>query len=473
MFHMTDIPGEREADERKSDTNAERRRFLQGAVTAGALGVAGMTSAFAQSSQTSQEPETQRRAELRQDIMGRLEADEKEDLDVRAKATEELATPSGLRQWGMLDERFPVCYETSVPQAMGLVTQYFAALSRRDLEGVTKMLHFPYATYELGIEPLVYRSAEEFISNPPPSMNMSTKPDNDFRFAGACRPGMYDIMDNLQLHTFNPVNVGLELCYTRYRADGYRLGINEGIYGVTNNDGKWGIQLSSVIFTPTEFIGVTYNDAIEAHLRQGRSSMAPFGERDWDLLTSPDSPWAGPHQRSPKKTASIGGAGAPGAATFSLSATAGKPMEPYNSSGIKSRLVINDPKQPRSTETNAGMSSADPVVQADRRIQAHNIRNSKGTMGWLMMEQGGGVGYYGYVMSLPNACVLHASPIKAHALGGYIRYTPENVFISETRSLGIMVYDLAKGGWDNGGGFGQVMRRDRTNDASPLIGSLE
>jgi hypothetical protein len=468
---MTDVPHESETDEKLSEPNTGRRLFLQGAVLAGALGVA--KSALGQSNQSSPQSESQRRAELRRDILDRLETDAKEDLDVRAKASEELPTPAGLRKWGMLDDRFPVCYETSVPKATTLLAQYFAAFSQRDLQAVAKTLHFPYATYELGIEPLIYHTAEEFISNPPPSMNMSTKPDNQFRFPGACRPGMYDIMDNLRLHTYNPVNVGLELCFTRYRGDGYRLGIYEGIYGVTDNDGKWGIQLSSVIFTPTEFIGVTYNDAIDAHLRQGRSSMAPFGERDWDLITSPDSPWSGPRQRSSKKTASIGGAGVPGAPTFSLSATAGKPMQPYNSAGIKTRLAVSDPTRPGNPEFEAGMSSTDPVVEADRKIQPHNIRNSKGTMGWLMMEQGGGVGYYGYVMSLPNAQVLHASPLKAHALGGYIRYTPENVYISETRSLSIMVYDLAKRTWVNGGGFGQVMRRDRTNDESPLLGGVE
>ena len=41
----------------------------------------------------------------------------------------------------------------------------------------------------------------------------------------------------------------------------------------TNNNGKWGIQLSSVIFTPAEYIGQTYNDAIEGNLRSMRTSM--------------------------------------------------------------------------------------------------------------------------------------------------------------------------------------------------------
>lgn len=102
---------------------------------------------------------------------------------------------------------------------------------RRDKVAVARTLHFPYATYE-GTEPLIYKTAEDFLENPPPSIHESTAPDSQLR------PGTYDIMDVLQVHTFNPVNVGLELSYSRYRADGYRLGINEGIYAITNNDGK-------------------------------------------------------------------------------------------------------------------------------------------------------------------------------------------------------------------------------------------
>jgi hypothetical protein len=147
----------------------------------------------------------------------------------------------------MLDARFPVYYKTAVPEAMRLLTEYFAAFNERDMETVAKTLHFPYATYE-GIEPLLYHSADEFLKNPPPSIHESNRPDSQMR------PGTYDIIDVLQLQTFNPVNVGLELCYSRYRADGYRLGVNHGIYAITNNDGKWGIQLSSIIFTPTEYL---------------------------------------------------------------------------------------------------------------------------------------------------------------------------------------------------------------------------
>jgi len=92
--------------------------------------------------------------------------------------------------------------------------------------------------------------------------------------------------------------------------------------------------------------------------------------------------------------------------------------------------------------------------------------------GWFFFMAGSGVGRYAYTMDSNVSQILHAGPEKAHALGGYIRYTTDNVFVSETRSLGIMTYDLHKGTWGEGGGMGQSIRRDRSNDTSPEVGSL-
>jgi hypothetical protein len=455
---MTDSTSGRIIRDSESVANAERRSFLKGAGTATVIGTAAMAAALA-SPAAAQQTGDLSLEQLRQDMMGGIEDDVKKDLQLRANAAEELPKPAGLREAGMLDARFPVYYETSVAVAMPLLTRYFAALSRRDMREVAQTLHFPYATYE-GTEPIVYQSAQEFISNPPPSMNESAKPDSQLR------PGTYDIMDNLQLQTFNPVNVGLELCYTRYRADGYKIGINQGIYAITNNDGKWGIQLSSIIFTPTEYIGQTYNDAVEAHLRQGRTGMAAFGERDYDLLTHLG--WGAGSRESTHTRASI--AGAPGATSFFLSAWSGKPMEPYNSKGRTSRLSVVGPN--RNSNADLAVTSNKELTDLETEMGPSNIVTKSGKPGWFFEMAGGGVGHYAYTMDLNQSKVLHAGPEKAHAIGGYIRYTHDNIFISETRSLGIMIYDLRDGVWESSGGLGQSMRRDRTNDASPQVGSL-
>ncbi|MGA2421371.1 MAG: hypothetical protein ABSG69_14940, partial [Candidatus Acidiferrum sp.] len=340
-----------EKNEKTSEkgTLVERRQFLQTAAASGLIGAMMAPSVLAQSS-SQVAPVKETREQLRQDMMAGIEDDIKKDLEMRAQSNEELPKPAGLRPGGMLDARFSVYYKTSVPEAMRLLTTYFAAFSDRDMAGVASTLHFPYATYE-GTEPLVYQSAKEFIDNPPPSLFESSKPDSQLR------PNSYDIMDVLNLQTFNPVNVGLEMCTTRYRADGYRIGINQGIYAVTNNDGKWGIQLSSVIFTPTEFIGQKYDDALEAHLRQGRTSMAAFGDHDYELLTKLG--WGSGRRDSKHKIASI--TGAPGATTFFLSGWAGKPMQPYNSKGRVSRLTVTG-----MDNVNALAADNDPIAKYER-----------------------------------------------------------------------------------------------------------
>ena len=432
----------------KETKSSGRRHFLRSAAAAGFAAPLMVKEALAQ---TPIGGET--RQQLRQDMMAAIEPDIKKDLEMRAAATEELPEPKNLKPGGMLDARFPVYYRTSVPEAMRLLTEYFAAFNDRVLEAVARTLHFPYATYE-GAEPMIYKSAAEFIRNPPPSIHESSTAESQLR------PGTYDIIDVLQVHTFNPVNVGLELSYTRYRADGYRIGINQGIYAITNNDGKWGIQLSSIIFTPTEFIGVKYNDAEEAMLRQGRTGMAAFGDHDYDLLTNLGWGAGQGNRRAARKTASI--AGAPGATTFFLSGWAGKPMEPYNSKGRKSRLAVAG--TPDAAEINALSAAHDPIADYERGLNKTNIVTASGQPGWFFAMAGGGVGRYGYTMHLAESRVLHAGPEKAHSLGGYIRYTKDNVFISETRSLAVTVYDKRAKEWVNAGGLGQSMRRDRTND---------
>jgi TAT (twin-arginine translocation) pathway signal sequence len=441
-----------EITDQKTEQSIGRRSFLQGSAAAGLLAALPLQNRAEAQAASCGPIEGSTREQLRATMMAGIADDVKKDLVMRAQASQELPTPAGLRDPGMLDNRFTVSYKTPVPMAMKVIMEYFAACSERDLSAAAEKLHFPYAVYE-GTEPLIYQSASDFIKNAPQSIRESTKMDSQLR------PGSYDMIDNIQLHTFNPVNVGLELSYTRYRKDGYKIGSYETIHAITNNAGTWGIQLSSVIFTPTEFIGQRFNDAVEAHLRQGRTAMAAFADRDYELLTHLG--WGTGSRVGPKKTASI--MAPPGAETFFLSGWAGKPMEPYNSNDRKSRLVVKG--FPNEAAINALSEVKTPLADYEHGLHATNIVMPNGNPGWFFAMAGGGVGLYGYTMDLSSSKVLHASAEKAHALGGYIRYTPDSVFISETRSLGIMILDKQTGTWGGGGaGFGQSMYRDRSND---------
>jgi hypothetical protein len=73
------------------------------------------------------------------------------------------------------------------------------------------------------------------------------------------RAGSYDILDRIELLLYGPCGVAFSLDYSRFRADGQKLFGVFGIYGITNNDGHWGIEYMSTIFRPADQIHLTYD----------------------------------------------------------------------------------------------------------------------------------------------------------------------------------------------------------------------
>ena len=111
---------------------------------------------------------------------------------------------------------FPVAYETSVPEAMAVVTAWAAALARRDLEAMAGQMHFPFAIFE-GTEPLLIENVEDFLKSPPASLNVTGKGVSEIQ------AGSYDLFDRLEMQIFCPVAAGVTMSFTRYTADGHRL----------------------------------------------------------------------------------------------------------------------------------------------------------------------------------------------------------------------------------------------------------
>ena len=150
-------------------------------------------------------------------------------------------------------------------------------------------MHFPFAIFE-GTEPQAIESREAFLAAPPISLNVTGKGVTQVT------PGPYDLLDKLELQTFCPVAAGLSMSFTRYTADGHKLVQGDGVFAITNNDGRWAIELISTIYTPAAEIGLTYNDVAEASLRRGRDWMLGYTLRSQALLNS---------TRKPGKNASI------------------------------------------------------------------------------------------------------------------------------------------------------------------------
>ena len=399
---MENAKMEKRVDEQVSSANTDRRRFIKVATAAGLVGAAGMSGVL----------------------------DNSADAAQQAGAADDPPRPAGIRPGGAFDCRFPVAYETSVPEATRVLMQYFASLSRRDLKGIANTLHFPYGTYE-GVEATIVESADNLMDAPPPSMNVTGKGES------LIKPGAYDMLDTFQVYNYLPVSVQFSLTYSRYAANGEKISVCQGIYGVTNNDGKWGIQLASTIFKPADEADLIFKDAEEAYLRQERTDALGFANRDVSRLRT--------LVMNPGKQAII--ANPLDWKSPLVAAHDGDPMAPYRTKGVKSRLKVSDV----------------PVNRAEDPTTAANMSNVFSDYYEIAR---GGFPKYAATRIAPYARVLHSSSDKAHVYGGYIRNAPDLTLINEFhRGLGVFTY--VNGHWGyagTAGGWGDVYYHDYWND---------
>lgn len=392
--------------ERDKGTLVDRRQFVQAVGAAGVLGaIGGMT--------------------LKPDlIVGAAQVD-------AASQVPEFPRPEGLRPGGQSDSRFPVSFANPVREGFRLMSDYFTALNQRDLEGIADLLHFPFAIYE-NIEPLVFETREDFLRNPPPTLNGTGR--------GPTRimPGSYDLLESMNVHLYCPVGGAFSLSFTRYTPEGHRLLLCDGIYSVTNNDGRWAIQMASTIFHETDFIGVQYPDAEAADIRGSQNYLAAFGYGNEELLNTP-SLGRGSYERPlpvGTRTASVSFGYGPRDRT--RNARENRPMDGWRTIGVTSRLNVSVQREvPQGAVLNTDLEEFSDLA-------------------------GQTVGEYSYTRDLPRRpIVIHATHDKAHTYGGYLRYTADGTLISETRSVGIRIYTA--GAWGGAGSMGQVTHHDRSN----------
>jgi hypothetical protein len=341
----------------------------------------------------------------------------------------DFATPRGLLPGGQSDSRFPVSFTAAVTQGLRLVVEYFTALNQRDVAGIAKTLHFPFAIYE-NVEPLVYKSADEFVGNPPPSLNGTGKGKS--RIAR----GSYDLLESVNVHLYCPVGGVFSLGFTRYDADGDKLLDCEGVYSVTNNDGRWAIQLVSTIIHERGYEGDPYPDAEMSDRLGSQGYLAAFGYRDEALLNDRTKGRGSFEPRLPAGTRTASVSFGYGPRERTRNARNNEPMKGWKVAGVKSRLVVSE-------------------VSASVGEQDTNLAE-------FVELAGGTVGDYDYTRINPGRpLVIHATHDKAHTLGGYSRFTSDSRLISETRSVGIRIRKA--GNWGSAGNLGQVTHHDLSN----------
>ena len=392
----------------KSAPGLDRREFVQAVSGAGILGA--MAGIAAPATAAAQAP-TVRAAQ--------------------PAGPDEFPKPPTLRPGGQLDSRFPVSFSTAVTESLRLVTSYFTALNQRDVEGIARTLHFPFAIYE-DIEPVVVQSAADFVASPPPTLNGTGK--------GKSRilKGSYDLLESVNIHLYCPVGAAVSMSFVRFTPDGHRHLLCDGIYSVTNNDGRWAIQLASTIFHEADFIGITYPDAEQAEIRQSQNYLSQFGYGNEAALNDLKSSRGSYEPPLPGGTRTASVSFGYGPRERSRDAREGRPMSGWRTKGIKSRLQV--------------------AVRSEETLN----RTFETNLPEFIELAGGAVGEYAYTRDRPvRPITIHATRDKAHTLNGYFRYTADGTLISETRGVGIRIYK--NGHWGTAGSLGQVTHHDRSN----------
>jgi hypothetical protein len=343
----------------------------------------------------------------------------------------DFARPEALRPGAQSDSRFPVSFAEPVPQGLRLAMEYFTALDQRDIRGIADTLHFPFAINE-NIEPIVFRTADELGAQPAPTLNFTS------RGLSRVGEGSYDLFEGIDCHPYCPVGAVMSVSFTRHNVRGYKLGDYDGLLSVTNNDGRWAIQMVSTIFHETGYEGIEYPFVAETEIQESQGYLAAFGYRDEATLNDLAIGRGSYGARLPVDTRTASVSFGYGPRDRTRNARNGTPMVGWVTTGVMSRLTVSTVRE----------------LPTDARTETN--------LDEFVDLAGETVGEYSYTRFPPRRpIVIHATHDKAHLLGGYARFTPEGELISETRSAGIRIY---KGGvWGSGGGLGQVTHHDRAN----------
>lgn len=404
---------EQSAPNGNAGMNANRREFMKGAAVA-----AGMIGAVTFGAQNARA------------------------VELNPQDAQDPQAPKGLKPNAELDPRYRVTYERSVPAAVEVITQHFAALSERNLKALAETMQFPFASVE-NVDTVVVKTPEDLIAKAPRSLNMSGHPVRFTDHDSWLKLGEYDVLRGIEVVNFDPVHVNIAMTYDRYNQDGRKNLQCQGVYCVTNNDGKWGIQLMSTIFTPADLIGIEYKDTIEKAKRTRINHVISYLDNNWVLEETAFQPGI---------SAGITGAGV---AQLVNNETSPDPMELFRVKGVKTRLRVNDRKTPDNTDDLFALLG--PVAATQRP-------ENKFTSSQLLFRRLGHGIELGYSSgNLRETRVLHATDNKAHMFSGVTRFTTAGEEISTSMEVSVVTMKGA-GHWGIQAMLAYITMHDRAND---------
>ncbi|MBY0496658.1 MAG: hypothetical protein K2Y23_20825 [Cyanobacteria bacterium] len=277
------------------------------------------------------------------------------------------------------------------------------------------------------------------MASPPASAGTTLKPVRFSRQDSWLRAGLYDVLVGIEVLQFNPVMCNAAMKFDRYDETGKLVHRCEGVYLVTNNNGRWAIELFSTIVTPAQDIGVQWPDALAFAFRPRQNTVQNNWDDDETIL-----PRMARHDSYPKVGVSGGGVRA------ITSNAVNDPMRPFAARGVMSRLRIQDsaptPRpQPPSTE---------PCRTLWEQSQDGFREINKGERG-------------GSTTKMRDARVLHPNSNKIHLISGVQRWNTSGEELSVTTQ--VLVVSYKKGIWALDLDMGYFDTHARINDI-PVLG---
>lgn len=359
--------------------------------------------------------------------------------------------PPGFQVGDMLDNRYRVTYERSIPAAMAVITQHFAAISERNLEAIADTFHFPFAVYEQWAirMPVIVKTRADFMRRQPASFGMSMHPERFSANDSWLRPGLYDILVSTEILQFDPTMANVALTYDRFDENGHRLLRCEGVYAITNCDGKWGITIASTIFKPAEQIGIVSQDAVVNAYMSRKNHVQSY----WD--NNPALGEMNGHHTYPS-------AGITGGGVANLTAnSASDPMAAFKVKGVKSRLQFRETPPP-----GPQVSLRERTAQREKTEPKPSNGNDAGVR-WNDTAEGfdklgKDIQRGTYAVQMLDSRIIHQSPNKVHVTLGNQRMTPTGEGISTTFQTQIVTYK--NGIWASETALGYFTTHARLND---------
>ena len=341
---------------------------------------------------------------------------------------------------------------------------HFDAIATRDYKKLATTLHFPFAVIE-NIDAIVVNSADELTDvKAPPSLNFSPSGQRYTDHNSMLKPGAYDMLVSLELINFDPVRVNMAMTFDRYDDNGKRMQRCEGVYCVTNNDGRWAIQLLSTIWTPDTVIGMVYQDAIDAAIRLRADHVVSYVD---------DNPADehGTPTRGPRVGISGGGIG-----SLMNSQQSDDQMALFAIKGVKTRLSgLNRPpagapgapggpggqaggRGGRDANTPLPPGSPDHTALGGVLTTPHLPKDYQNYKEFTAMGWDWGSPW------VPKATrIIHQCANKVHRFAGVTRFNVSGEEESTSMEVAAIVRGTS-GEWTENGGLAYITMHDRLND---------